>query len=69
VTSGARLSSLRLTYLAVQPQPALFVCQSCGHAAKADDVASINIFSRGIEVLRDQGQDKACGGNHSPDRP
>jgi len=36
---------------------ALFLCQSCGHAANADDVSSINILSRGIEVLRDEGQD------------
>jgi putative transposase len=43
---------------------ALFRCQSCGYAANADDVSSINILSRGIEVLRDEGQDTAhaCAG-------
>jgi putative transposase len=36
---------------------ALFVCAQCGHAGNADDVSSTNILSRGINWLRDQGQD------------
>jgi hypothetical protein len=41
----------------------LFWCLSC-YTANADDVSSIHILSRGIEVLRDEGQDKAqaCAG-------
>jgi len=43
---------------------ARFWCLSCGYTANADDVSSINILSRGIEVLRDEGQDtaQACAG-------
>jgi len=43
---------------------AVFVCQSSGRAANADDVSSMNILSRGMEVLRDEGQDtaQACAG-------
>ena len=43
---------------------ALFLCQSCGHAANADDVSSMNILSRGIEVFWEEGQDTvhACAG-------
>ena len=43
---------------------ALFLCQSCGYAANADDVGAINILSRGMAVLRDEGQDTvhACAG-------
>jgi putative transposase len=43
---------------------ALFLCQSCGHGAPADDVSSMNMLSRGMEVLRDEGQDtaQACAG-------
>ena len=51
---------------------ALFLCQSCGHAANADDVSSMNILSRGIEVFWEEGQDTVHAwrrvGNHSPDR-
>jgi putative transposase len=52
-------------YLAGQPQTqALFWCLSCGYMANADDVSSIHILSRGMEVLRDEGQDtaQACAG-------
>jgi transposase len=49
----------------------LFLCQSCGYPANADDVSSMNILSRGIEALRDEGQDTAhaCArvGDHRPD--
>jgi putative transposase len=36
---------------------AWFVCVNCGFRANADNVAAINILSRGIDVLRDEGQD------------
>jgi putative transposase len=51
---------------------ALFVCQSCGHAANADDVASINIFFPRHRGIRNEGQDtaQACAGweTTAPDR-
>ena len=36
---------------------ALFLCVQCGYSGNADDVASINILSRGIRFLRDEGRD------------
>ena len=43
---------------------ALFLCIQCGYSGNADDVSSINILSRGIRWLRDEGQDTAhaCAG-------
>jgi putative transposase len=43
---------------------ALFLCLNCGYTANADYVSSMNILSRGMEVLRDEGQDtaQACAG-------
>jgi len=47
---------------AVMPRRDL--CLSCGHAGQADEVSSMNILCRGMEVLRDEGQDtaQACAG-------
>lgn len=36
---------------------ALFLCVQCGYSGNADDVASINILSRGIRFLRDEERD------------
>ena len=36
---------------------ARFLCVRCGYAGHADEISAINIFSRGIHWLRDEGQD------------
>jgi putative transposase len=38
---------------------ARFVCVACGYENNADVAAAINILSRGIQLLRDEGQDTA----------
>ncbi|MGH8316638.1 MAG: RNA-guided endonuclease InsQ/TnpB family protein [Steroidobacteraceae bacterium] len=38
---------------------ARFLCVECGFAEHADRVGAINILSRGMQLLRDQGQDTA----------
>jgi transposase, IS605 OrfB family, central region len=38
---------------------ARFVCVACGYENNADVVGAINILSRGIQLLRDEGQDTA----------
>jgi putative transposase len=38
---------------------AKFACVSCGYANHADVVGAINILSRGMQRLRDEGQDTA----------
>jgi putative transposase len=44
---------------------ARFACVECGHEQHADVVGAINILSRGMKSLRDQGQDT---GEASPGR-
>jgi putative transposase len=43
---------------------ARFLCVECGFEENADLVGAINILSRGMQLLRDEGQDTphACGG-------
>jgi len=38
---------------------AKFLCVDCGYENHADVVGAINILSRGMQILRDEGQDKA----------
>ena len=38
---------------------ARFACVKCGHEAHADHVGAMNILSRGMQLLRDEGQDTA----------
>jgi putative transposase len=35
------------------------LCVDCGYENHADVVGAINILSRGMQILRDEGQDKA----------
>ena len=61
---------------------AQFLCVECGYANNADVVGAINILSRGMQILRDEGQDTAgasagretvapmaCGGMAQSGRP
>jgi putative transposase len=48
-----------------RPTQARFTCVECGHEQHADVVGAINILSRGMQSLRDQGQDT---GEASPGR-
>jgi putative transposase len=41
-----------------RPTQARFKCVACGFEDNADLVGAINILSRGIQILRDEGQDK-----------
>ena len=50
---------------------ARFACVDCGYENHADLVGAINILSRGMHMLRDEGQDTADAsgvGHHSPNR-
>ena len=49
---------------------ARFACVACGFEEHADQVGAINILSRGIQMLRDEGQDTAhaCAGRESAAR-
>src|SRR6185312_7645926 len=62
-----------------RPTQAVFHCILCGFQDDADRVGAINVLSRGMQVLRDEGTDTAdasagCAGAlsaalaHSPDR-
>ncbi|WP_369792796.1 RNA-guided endonuclease InsQ/TnpB family protein [Thiomonas sp. FB-Cd] len=49
---------------------AQFKCVACGYANHADVVGALNILARGMEILRDEGQDTAhaCAGRKSAAR-
>jgi putative transposase len=40
-----------------RPSQALFRCTECGFETNADEVGAINILSRGLRIIRDEGRD------------